>query len=292
MLTANAWALSLGPAIFMVQNVVPGQPLDVKKKAKVAFTVTNDTDLNRQYSLTCEKPSLSIADWERGYEEIPDPSWFKLEQNEFFVPAKQSVEVGLIIDVPNKPEYFNCKWMLAVVLTSGKSKGIGVGLAIASRVQIETARSHDANSGGAAPIAVVPCTEVIKGKPGAAFEKSFLIKNNSGRDLECVPERLVQVYATEEFKYPRYATPGCQQLLKESWFKTAPEKFSVKSGEKHEVKIAGTIPATAKIGEKWEELVFITAPAAKPGDKGPAGRETRTFFRVIYQVEAVEAKVN
>ena len=40
----RSWALSLGPAIFMVQNVVPGQPLDVKKASGVVYTINNTSD--------------------------------------------------------------------------------------------------------------------------------------------------------------------------------------------------------------------------------------------------------
>jgi hypothetical protein len=54
----------------------------------------------------------------------------------------------------------------------------------------------------------------------------------------------------------------------------------------YEYKLSGRIPKAAKPGGKYEELIFITAPPADPEKKGPAGRDTRTFFRIRYEVTA------
>jgi len=284
----SAWALSLGPAMFMVQHVVPGQTLDVRKKAGVVFTVKNDTDTDGSYSLTCRKPSQNLGDWEAGYEEIPNPEWCVLEKTEFVVPAKTKVEIGLTINIPDKLDHYNCKWMLAVVLTAGKNTGIAVGLAIAARVQIETAFSDDKQSGGASAIAAVPCVVQVKGKAGSVFAESVTLRNNAQRELECKSERLVDVYPKEDIKYPRYASPRFQALVKETWLANVEPKFTMKNGENHELKLNGQIPATAKPGGKWEELVFVSEvsadPVLAPGKAGLVKRQVKTFFRVQYTV--------
>jgi hypothetical protein len=290
--SADAWALSLAPAIFMVQNVTPGKPVDVNKSSGVKFLVKNDGNAPSTFMLQCQKPSVSLTDWERGYDEIPDSTWFKLDQQEFVVPPNTQAEIGLVINVPDKPENYNCKWMLTVVLTSGKKTGqVGVGLAIASRVQIETIPSADPETGGNVSIAPVPSVITIKGKPGDAFERKVQVGNNTDRELECVPGSFLQVYPDDkDYRYPRFTSPGYRLVTKGTWLKAGEEKFSLKPGAKHEFKIAGQIPATAKAGEKWEELVFVTGPALKPGTEGPAGREPRTFIRARYEVLADEAK--
>ena len=137
--SSQVCAMGLGPALFKIQNIPPGQSVDVRKLSGVVFTVVNSSDKEELYSLVCKKPSQGgLVDWEAGYEEIARHDWCKLEKEEFTVAAKSKSEIGLIIEIPDKPEYFNCKWVLAVVLTSGGNKGIGVGLAVAARVQIET----------------------------------------------------------------------------------------------------------------------------------------------------------
>ncbi|MGD0092298.1 MAG: hypothetical protein ABSE73_20470 [Planctomycetota bacterium] len=286
-----SWALSLGPAIFMVQNVVPGQPVDVKKTSGVVYTINNTSDTESALSLTCKKPiEGGVVAWEWGYDEIPDASWCKLEKEEITVPPKSKIEVGLTIAIPDKPEYYNCKWIVAVVLKPGKTAGPGVGLAVAARVQIETALNNDPKSGGAVALAAIPCLLPIEGKPGGAAERTVLIKNNTDRTLECATQRLEDCFQEGESRYPRYTSPGYQALEKESWLKEKEQKFSLKPGEQHEYKLKARIPEAAKPGEKREELVFITAPAPEPGNKGPKGRETRTFFRIRYDVVAEEAK--
>jgi len=108
----------------------------------------------------------------------------------------------------------------------------------------------------------------------------------TARDLECTPGGFLQAYPDDkEYRYPRFTSHGYKLLVKETWLKANEEKFTLKPGEKHECKLAGQIPAAAKPGEKFEELLFITAPAAEPGKAGPAGREVRTFIRVQYEVQ-------
>lgn len=284
----HCWALSLGPAIFMVQHVKPGQSLNVKEKSGVVYTITNPDEKERTFNLACMKPvEGGVLNWEAGYDEIPDPSWCKLEKEEFDIGPKSKTEVGLTITIPDKPEYYNCKWVLAVVLQAGKAKGIGVGLAVAARVQIETARSEDAASGGAVSIAPIPSVISIEGKPGSAFERSVMLKNNTAQALECVTQRLEDNYTTGESRYPRFTTAGWRPMEKESWLKEKDAKLSLKPGQKYEFKLKGAIPESAKPGDKYEELVFVSESAVvspEPGKVGPEKRPAKTFVRVQYQV--------
>ncbi|MCY3022444.1 MAG: hypothetical protein NTW87_25980 [Planctomycetota bacterium] len=287
----KGWAASLGPAVFTVQNVVPGQSVDLRKTAGLVYTIGNTSDTEGTYSLVCQRPvEGGVLNWESGYDEIPDASWCKLEKEEVVVPAKSKAEVGLTITVPAKPEYHNCKWVAAVVLKASKTAGIGVGLAVAARVRIETAPSDDPGTGGAVSMAAIPCVLPVEAKPGSMFERCVLLRNNTERTLECVTQRLEDCYPEGESRYPRYTTSGYQALDKVTWLKDKEQKFTLKPGERREYKMKGQIPESAKPGEKREELVFITAPAPEPGKQGPAGRETRTFFRVRYDVTADGAK--
>jgi hypothetical protein len=269
----------------MVQNVVPGQPVDVRKTSGVVYTINNTSDQEGTFSLTCQKPvEGGVAAWEWGYDEIPDASWCKLEKEELVIAGNSKADVGLTISVPDKPEYYNCKWIVAVVLKPGASKGVGVGLSVAARVQIETARNDDPKSGGAVMLAAIPSVLSVGEKPRSAVERTVIVKNNTDRTLECVTQRLEDCYQTGDSRYPKYSTSGYAAMEKESWLKEKPQKFTIKPGGTYEYKVKGEIPASAKPGEKREELVFITAPAPEPGKPGPAGRETRTFFRVLYDV--------
>ena len=138
LIAGKTWPLNLAPAIARIQNVEPGLPCELGK-ARVVFTITNNSRQDTNYALVCRKPShAGLWSWEHGFAEIPDPAWFKLDKENFAVPAKSALQVGLTIRVPNKPECFNRKWMLAVVLTAERFSRMGLGLSVAARVQIET----------------------------------------------------------------------------------------------------------------------------------------------------------
>ncbi|MFH0938711.1 MAG: hypothetical protein V1899_05460 [Planctomycetota bacterium] len=285
----QAYAMGLGPGLFKIQNVPPGQSVDVRKLSGVVFTVTNSSDKEESFSLLCKKPSQGgLVDWEAGYEEIADAAWCKLEKEEFAVAAKSKAEIGLIIEVPDKPEYYNCKWMLAVVLTSGGNKGIGVGLAVAARVQIETLPGVKEDTVSAMPLGIVPSALDISVKPGEAFKRSVLLRNNTSKKVMCITERLVDIY-TDPRKHDRYTSGGFKPLIATTWLTEKFETFSLKSGKKEKLKLVGRAPETAKPGEKWEELVFVCGkPDEKmnEGEKNERNTNIKTFFRVRYTVVA------
>ena len=291
LLGQRSWALSLGPALFMVQNVVPGQPLDVRKSSGVVFTINNSGDQEGTFSLSCYKPvEGGVMAWECGDDEIPDASWCKLDKNEMVIPAQSKAEVGLTIAIPDKPEYYDCKLVVVVVLKPGKLAGSGVGLSVAARVQIETASSDNAEAGKGVPLAATPCVTQLTGKPGELLERTVFLRNNTTRVLECVTQKLEDCYADKTSRYQRYTTFGYKALEQTTWLQEKEQRFSLKPGEKREYKLKVQIPSSAQPGEKREELVFITAPAPQPGATGAAGRETRTFFRLLYNVTADGAK--
>lgn len=287
-----AHGMGLGPALFKIQNVPLGKPLDVKKSSGVSFFVDNDSAEEQVCVIKSARPSQAgLADWEQGYDEVPDVTWFRLDKESLNVPAKSKAEVGLTIEIPDKPEYYNCKWVLAVVLASGNKNGIGVGLAVAARVQIETLQSMDKNSGNGATLATVPGAIDITGRPGAAFKESVQLQNNSDKVLHCIPERLLQVYP-DAYKHSRYTSGGFNAIIEETWLNTVVDPFTLKPGKKKDVSIRGKIPITAMPGERWEELVFIRADeeAKKNTVKPSEQRQVRTFFRIRFLIVSDDSK--
>ena len=134
----------------MIEKYIrPGEgEVDVSKTSGFTFSVENGTSEAHTFSVTTRTAKATLSSWEMGYESIPDLSWLRLDKSEVEVPAKSSGKVNLFINVPNKPEFFNRKWMAVVACTPGKTdpKGSSVGLIVASRVQIETAPKDDSGS--------------------------------------------------------------------------------------------------------------------------------------------------
>lgn len=255
-------ALAMGPGLFMVQNIPPGQEVDLHKLGGVRFTVENDSGQEQEFNLTCRKPSQSgLTEWEKGYEEIPDPAWCRLEEAVFTIPARGKKQIGLIISIPEGAEHFNRKFMLAVVLKAGKDPAFGVGLAIAARVQIETAVNDQPAGAKGAALAIAPGTLTVSGKPGAAISGVVQVRNNTGGRIEAQVERLTQVYS-DPAKHGRYVSNGFQPHPGEPWFAPRTPAFALDAGAMQPLEFSGTVPATAALGQRYEELAFIRGTAA------------------------------
>ena len=274
-------ALEMGPGMFMVQDVPPGREINLRKIGGVLFTVTNRTDQAMDYSLSCHRPAKGgLPTWEKGYEEIPNAAWCYLEETTITVPAKSEKQVGLIINIPDEPENYNRKFMLAVILNTGKTGNTSVGLAVACRVQIETAINDHLDSSTGAPLAIVPGTISVSGKPGATVSGSVLVRNNTSSRLDTAVVRLPQVYA-DPIKYPRYDSNGFEPQI-EPWLAPQTATFPLDAGGGTLLAFTGTIPATAEVGKKYEELAFIRATTSDD-------KELMTFVRLHCQVQAAES---
>jgi hypothetical protein len=274
-------ALEMGPGMFMVQAVPPGREVDLHKLGGVRFTVTNRSNQAMDYTLACRRPMEGgLPAWEKGYEEIPNAAWCYLEESTITVPAKSEKQVGLIINIPDAPENYNRKFMLAVVLTSGKNSNTSVGLAVACRVQIETAVNDHLNSSTGAPLAVLPGTIALSGRPGDVVSGCVLVRNNTKGRLASTVKRLPQVYE-DSVKHPRYYSNGFEAQMN-PWLMPATDALVLDAGGGSLLRFSGRIPETATVGKIYEELAFLDATA---DDNTPI----MTFVRLHCRVDAPEA---
>src|ERR1035437_3652423 len=85
----EAASLKVGPAGFIIHNVVPGKAYDVYKATGLQLTIYNDDTVAKTYLLSAHRPSEG-GTWEKGYLEIPDPKWCWFDQNEIIVEANSN----------------------------------------------------------------------------------------------------------------------------------------------------------------------------------------------------------
>jgi hypothetical protein len=269
-------ALAMGPGMILVQDVPPGREVDLHKLGGARFTVYNRSDAPQDYSLACKRPILGgLAAWERGYEEIPDPAWCRLEETVITVPAHGQKEVGLIIALPDRPELLNRRFMLAVVLTGGKQAGTSVGLAVASRVQIETTVDDRLSASVGGPLAVAPANLRLIGRPGEQVHGTVLVRNNTPGRIETTLQRLAEVYPEME-KHARYLTAGTL-AVSEPWLTASSATVAVEAGAGSLLHFNGSIPAGAEPGRTHEQLAFLCG-------KGADGSEICSLIRLHCQV--------
>ena len=282
LIPARLHALAMGPGLFMVQNVPPGQEVDLRKLGGVLFTVENDSGQEQDFNLTCRKPSQSgLTEWEKGYEEIPDPAWCRLEQESFTIPANGRKQIGLVIAIPPAAENRNRRFMLAVVLRTGKDPAFGVGLAIAARVQIETTVAEELPATVGGGLTLAPATLAISGRPGATVGGRVHLRNDSGQGLQTRLERLAEVYQ-DPAKHGRYVSNGYQPHPGDAWLAPTTTPAALAAGATTTLDFTGTIPADAAPGQRFEELAFVRGTTAD-------GKALLSFVRLHLHTVAGDA---
>jgi hypothetical protein len=287
LLPCSVQALSVSPGLAMVQNIPLGQEVNLGKLG-LSICGHNDGDEVQTFAFKPEVPSGTWGrDWEAGYEAFPDVSWCRMEEGYVDAQPKDTANGALILNIPDRPENYNRKWVIYVLVQKDnrKARGIGAGMAIAVRLMIETVVNDKVDGAAAGPLAFIPGTITVPVKPGEKTDFAVKLRNNSGLRLTCKTERLNQIYS-KPHKYPRYTTTGCEALLKDSWTTPADELFSLEADATMSFKLNVVVPPDVDASKKYEELVFVRGTGPVNGDDGTQGMAAMTFIRIRYKIVA------
>jgi hypothetical protein len=256
---AEGGGFGIGPGMILVENVKPGgDAVDVGSAlGGVSLVVSNGTAQAQMFTVASIKPRDAIGKWEMGYEEIPDAAWCSIDKNEIEVPAKTEKKITVTIRIPDKPEYYNRKFMGLVVCSPGKAKQGVVGLRVASRIQIETISRVDVDGTGAGKTALVPSVAVIsESLPNLKIPTVVRVRNNSDAARTFTVKHLYDV-EPDAAKHERYFGVGYTPVAKPGWVSVDGASFALKPGEAKELLLTVAIPATAEPGKKYEDLVVL-----------------------------------
>jgi hypothetical protein len=252
----------IGPGMVLVENIKPGDgEIDLAGKTGFTFEVVNDTNEKQVFNVTSRTAKSTVSSWELGYESIPDPTWLILEKKEIEVDAKSKGKVKMTLKVPDKPEYYNRKWMGIVACAPGAAKtdgGSSVGLVVASRVQIETLSRDDVEPTGG-DLGLVPASWMMSdAKAGDSWRKVFKIRNNTKDEHVYTVKRIDEV-EKDAGRHARYYGQNFIAVEKEPWgaVKDADKTFTLKAGETKVLSVMTTVGKDAKAGKFYEELLFL-----------------------------------
>jgi hypothetical protein len=248
--------LSFGPGMTTIGNIPLGKEVD----PNMEFEIQNGSKKPRNVRLLVLRPQDSgIARWERGYTAIPDAAWCRLEKQELEIAPESSVKVKAFIKVPDKPEYYNRKFMIAIACEGvpPKNQGsAGINLRLVSRLGIETATNVDVSGEGAGEIALIPSilreNDIL---PGKEYTTKIKIRNNTAEARTYTPKRLIDIEPDAE-KQARYYGPGREAVMTTTWLKPlAP--IAIEPGKTVEVKLVVTVPKEVPLGKVYEEVLFL-----------------------------------
>jgi hypothetical protein len=239
--------MGLGPALALVRPVPLGTRVDLAV-AGVPIQVENRSHEPQRLRLGVADPARAgLVSWERGYEAPPDLAWFTVDPATFTVPPRSRLLASLALNIPDRPELANQHWCLAVVLAPEAAQGIGAGLALAGRLQIETeARAGVVPGGsafGVAPSVVAPAGELRLSLAGTA-----------ARRWQVLPLAGVIPDATRQVRYrasDRRAVAG--------WSAPQPAEGRLEPGGSVTIRWSGGRPA-GMAGPAAEEVWFVVDP--------------------------------
>lgn len=247
----------LGPGMLLIENVKPGGEKVEATTMETGLFVYNGTEAKQLFSVSVLKATQAIGTWELGYTDLPDASWLEVDKQEVEVPAKSKAPIKLFVKVPNKPEYFNKKWMAVAVCSPGKKQPGVVGLQVATRLQIETladpmidVKAYEKS------VALVPSIcEMPESQPGTDWRVLCKVVNNTADEKTYTIKHLDDV-EKDSGKHARYFCIGCEHVISPAWI-TDSGTFTVKPGEVHPLNLKVNIPASAVRGKHYEELVLL-----------------------------------
>ena len=266
-LCPSVYAMGISPGVFVVTNVPLGKEISASDGVAAIVIHNEESEQPLAVVLAATRPREGgVLSWEPGYEEFPDASWCRLDKTELEVPAKGVGKANLFINVPDKPENYNRRWMLAVVCGQKPKEQVagaaGAGIRLATRVGIETLPNANVDGTGNGAVALIPSVLAYQDcVPGETFIPVVKVRNNDKVDHQFTVQRLEQAVQDEE-KIKRYFRDGSTPLIKDSW--VAPVGgLAVKAGDIKELKFSVTIPKDAVAGRLYEEIVFLKSDAGR-----------------------------
>jgi hypothetical protein len=111
-LPAMAGGLSCSLGEVVVEHLQIGNSYDLTQLANTRLIVTNTDDHTVQLRIDILVPDT--AELKLNAEAIPDPSWVKLSESDFSMPAAQWVESHIQISIPNDDRFLNRRYQVMI----------------------------------------------------------------------------------------------------------------------------------------------------------------------------------
>ena len=114
-----AYNLKIEPELFHFSEVKVGKKFQLRQP----LFIYNESDEAATFTLDIVKPSAINIDWIKGYEEIPDTSWFGFESQKVKIPARSTVNILLHVDIPKQEKYYNQHYVLSLAVRQELESG-------------------------------------------------------------------------------------------------------------------------------------------------------------------------
>ena len=250
----DAASLKVGPAGFIIHNVVPGKDYDVYKATGLQLTIYNDSTEAKTYLLSAHRPSEG-GTWEKGYLEIPDAQWCRFEHDEVTIAANSNAYARFNLKIPDAERYYNQHWVVTLNIAGKPGPGGGMGVAINVRAQIETKSRADLKGViPDGPIGVVPAVITLNVKE----KGEVVIFNNSATN------ETYKIYPlADKDKFQKYISSGFSALPEPDWLKLGDGRLTIPAGGRKTLGLNSALPENETSSDKkYESIIFIEGQGA------------------------------
>ena len=276
--------MALGPSLTIVQGADPGVPAE----HGVAYRVENRGATPLTLSLAVQPPQRAgTSTWELGYEPLPDPAWFAISPSVLELAGGESRDANLTWTLPAGPEFRNRRFAVCVVMRTGGQAAVGAGLALAARVQFETASDPSADAGALAALATIPSAVAVDLAPGAATDCAVLVRRTGATGEGVLAWTGLEQAEVEAERRPRYVTPG---TIPATIATPAQGSLPSHGGDWVPLKLRLQAPADAVPGTQLEHILVIGTPdqlaiaSRNPRNAQPQVALIRCQVRVLAKV--------
>lgn len=249
--------LTVEPGVIAIQNVVPGERVDLYEKVGIALTITNGSDRIRIFDIVPGLPSEMRLNVRDGYRDMPDPSWFKLEKESVRLAPFSSAEVKMYIDIPKDEKYYNQHFAVGLNIHTRPEAGEKIALGVKPVYYIETKSKEIKKGVSDGALAVSPslisidASSLGKIKKAAAFT---LLNNDSKKHRYTIACFVPPVERAHKITL----SSGYAWIPDTAWIRPARTEVKINPGKKVLVDVDLDIPVDeAYRGKNHEGILLI-----------------------------------
>lgn len=125
----------LSPRSIFVKDVKLGEVQDIKELTGEVLKIYNTDKVSHTYKVRSLSVEESLTRLKMDYQDCPDPSCLTFSESEFTVPPKETKEIKMYLNFPDKMLYRNERYMF-IIDVSLKEEGVSGG--VISRIYVMT----------------------------------------------------------------------------------------------------------------------------------------------------------
>jgi hypothetical protein len=247
-------SIKVSPGAFCIQGAPVGEDTDLGVDLVISSTYAEEMT----FQVEAMNPSDAAAKRVKGYDEIPDPSWFYLDKNTVTVKPGSDGHLRMHLKIPREEKYYNQHWIVFVKVVS--QQGLFL-FELKPNYMIETETRSDTDEKPFGILGLTPSAVKLSNTGGG--KGSFKLRNNDG---------VAHTYKISSFipkdlsKQAISVTDGCQWVGDEKWIKVITKKLKLRPGETNDISIKENIPKNiSDSGKKMEGLVFVDSEDGHSG---------------------------